>query len=67
MADQKNRVCSFQDTASPGLVWLSPEDIEFPPPSAVRKLALSDQADLGGDQTANLTPAESFAFLAPRE
>ncbi|MBL3592737.1 MAG: hypothetical protein JMJ93_04385 [Synergistaceae bacterium] len=33
----------------------------------MRKLALSDQADLGGDQTTNLTPAEYFAFLAPRE
>lgn len=67
VADQKNRVYYFQDTASPSLVWLNLEDIDFSPSSAVRKLALSDQADLGGDQTANLTPAEPFAFLAPRE
>jgi penicillin V acylase-like amidase (Ntn superfamily) len=65
VADQKNRVYYFEDTASPGLVWVRLGAIDFKPGSGVRKVTLHGNPDLGGDQTANFKKAEAFKFLAP--
>jgi choloylglycine hydrolase len=65
VADQKNRVYFFEGTASPSLVWVQLNRIDFQPGSGVRKLTLHGNPDLGGDQTANFRKAEAFKFLAP--
>jgi choloylglycine hydrolase len=65
VADQKNRVYYFEDTASPSLVWVDLKKIDFSAGSGVRKLQLSGKPDLGGNQTENFLPAEPFVFLAP--
>ena len=65
VADQKNKVYFFEDTASPSLVWVQLNRIDFTPDSGVRKLTLHGNPDLGGDQTANFRKAEAFKFLAP--
>ncbi|MHB9099876.1 MAG: linear amide C-N hydrolase, partial [Syntrophales bacterium] len=66
VADQKNRVYFFEGTASPGVVWVQLNRIDFKPESGVRKLTLHGNPDLGGDQTANFQKAEAFKFLAPQ-
>lgn len=66
VADQKNKVYLFEDTASPSLLWVRLTGIDLAPGSGVRKLTLHGNPGLGGDQTANLQPAQPFRFLAPR-
>lgn len=66
VADQKNRVYFFEDTASPSLVWARLDAIDLGPGSGVRKLAMHGTPGLGGDQTKNFRPAEPFKFLAPK-
>jgi choloylglycine hydrolase len=66
VADQKNKVYFFEDTASPSLLWVQLNQIDFKPGSGVRKLTLHGNPGLGGDQTGNLKSAEAFKFLAPR-
>jgi choloylglycine hydrolase len=66
VADQKNKIYFFEDTASPGLVWVRLNVIDFKPDSGVRKLTLHGNPDLGGDQTANFKKAEAFTFLTPQ-
>jgi penicillin V acylase-like amidase (Ntn superfamily) len=65
VSDHKNRVYYFEDTASPSLVWVRLEKVDFTAASGVRKLTLAGNLDLGGDQTANFLPAKPFKFLAP--
>ncbi len=65
VADQKNKVYFFEDTAGPSVVWVKLNQIDFKPDSGVRKLTLHGNPDLGGDQTANFKKAEAFKFLAP--
>ncbi|MCX5823637.1 MAG: linear amide C-N hydrolase, partial [Deltaproteobacteria bacterium] len=65
VADQKNKVYFFEDTASPSLVWVKLNQIDFKPDSGVRKLTLHGNPDLGGDQTTHFKKAEAFKFLAP--
>jgi len=65
VADQKNKVYYFEDTASPSLVWVKLPELDFAAGSGVRKLQLAGKPDLSGDQTANFRPAEPFVFLAP--
>jgi choloylglycine hydrolase len=65
VADQKNKVYFFEDTASPSLVWVRLNQIDFKPGSGVRKLTLHGNPGLGGDQTANFKEAQPFKFLAP--
>jgi choloylglycine hydrolase len=66
VADQKNKVYFFEDTASPSLVWVKLNQIDFKPDSGVRKLTLHGNPDLGGDQTANFKNTEAFRFVAPQ-
>lgn len=66
VSDQKNRVYYFEDSASPSLVWIRLDRTDFSPGSGVRKLTLSGNPDIGGDQTGNLKKAAPFKFLAPR-
>jgi len=66
VADHKNKVYFFESTASPSLVWVRLNAIDFKPGSGVRKLTLHGHPDLGGDQTANFKKAEPFKFLAPQ-
>jgi len=65
VADQKNKVYFFEDTAGPGLVWVRLNQVDFKPGSGVRKLTLHGNPDLSGDQTANFKEATPFVFLAP--
>jgi penicillin V acylase-like amidase (Ntn superfamily) len=66
VADQKNKVYFFEDTASPSLVWVQLNQIDFKPDSGIRKLTLHGNPDLGGNQTANFKKAEAFKFMAPQ-
>lgn len=65
VADQKNRVYFFEDTASPSLVWVDLKQIDFDPNSGVRKLQLQGNPGLAGNQTDNFKAAAPFIFLAP--
>jgi penicillin V acylase-like amidase (Ntn superfamily) len=65
VADQKNRVYYYQDTYSPGALWVKLDKLDFGPDSGVRKLTLSGKPDTVGDQTANFAKSEPFKFLAP--
>ncbi len=66
VSDQKNRVYYFEDTASPSLIWVKLEKINFEQGSGTRKLALADNAPMDGDQTANFKKADLFTFLSPQ-
>lgn len=65
VADQKNRVYYFENTASPSLVWVKLAEVDFKEGSGTRKLTLVGNPDLGGNQTANFVKAEPFKFLTP--
>lgn len=65
VADQKNRVYFFENTASPSLLWVKLGQLDFGESTGTRKLTLVGNPDLGGDQTANFQKAEPFRFLAP--
>jgi penicillin V acylase-like amidase (Ntn superfamily) len=65
VADQKNRVYYFESTASPSLLWIRLDKIDFSAGSGTRKLTLVGNPDLGGDQSANFQKAQPFKFLAP--
>ena len=65
VADQKNRVYFFENTASPSLVWVRLADVDFNEGSGTRKLTMVGNPDLGGNQTANFVKAQPFKFLAP--
>lgn len=65
VSDQKNRVYYFEGTASPGLLWVRLDDVDFSPESTTRKLTLVGNPDLSGNQTAAFQKAEPFKFLAP--
>lgn len=65
VADQKNQVYYYEDTAGPSIVRVRLNQIDFKPGSGVRKLTLHGNPDLAGDQTTNFKEAQPFAFLAP--
>lgn len=65
VADQKNRVYYYQDTNSPGALWVKLDKIDFKEGTGVRKLTLAGKPDTTGDQTANFEKSEPFKFLAP--
>jgi len=65
VADQKNRVYYFEDTASPSLLWVKLDGLDFAPESGVRKLTMAGNRELGGDQTSHFKAAEPFKFLSP--
>jgi penicillin V acylase-like amidase (Ntn superfamily) len=65
VSDQKNRVYYFEDTASPSLVWVQLDQIDFASESGTRKLTLTEKP-LGGDQTNHFAKATPFKFLAPK-
>lgn len=65
VSDQKNKVYFFQDTRSPGTVWVNLAGLDFTQGTGPRKLHLDGNPDLAGDQTANFQPAELFKFISP--
>jgi len=65
VADQKNRVYYYEDTNSPGALWVKLEKIDFNDRTGVRKLTLAGNPDVIGDQSANFENSEPFKFLAP--
>jgi penicillin V acylase-like amidase (Ntn superfamily) len=65
VADQKNRVYFYEDTNSPGALWVKLNNIDFKEGTGVRKLTLAGKPDTIGDQSANFEKAEPFKFLAP--
>lgn len=65
VSDQKQRVYYFENTASPSLLWVKLDKLDFAEGTGVRKLTMDGKPDLGGDQSANFEPAQAFRFLAP--
>ncbi len=65
VSDQKNRVYYYQDTNSPGALWVKLDKIDFQEGSGVRKLTLAGKPDTSGDQSGNFEKSEPFKFLAP--
>jgi penicillin V acylase-like amidase (Ntn superfamily) len=65
VADQKNRVYYFEDTASPTILWVKLDTVDFKEGSGTRKLTLVGKQDVGGNQSGNFVKAEPFKFLAP--
>ncbi|WP_417380727.1 linear amide C-N hydrolase [Gimesia sp.] len=65
VSDQKQKIYFYEDTASPGMVWVDLNQIDFSPGSGTRKLTLVGNYNLSGDQTDQFQPAEPFAFMAP--
>ena len=65
VADQKNRIYYYEDTNSPGALWVKLDKIDFKEGTGVRKLTMAGKPDLGGDQSANFEKSEAFKFLAP--
>jgi penicillin V acylase-like amidase (Ntn superfamily) len=65
VSDQKNRVYYYEDTNSPGVLWVKLDKIDFKEGSGTRKLTLVGKPDVIGDQTGNFEKAEPFKFLAP--
>jgi choloylglycine hydrolase len=65
VADQKNHVYFYQDTNSPGALWVKLDKIDFKQGTDVRKLSLAGKPDTVGDQTANFEQSAPFKFLAP--
>lgn len=65
VANHKDRVYFFESTASPSLLWVKLDQLDFQPGSGTRKLTLVGHPDLGGDQTGQFQKAEPFTFLAP--
>jgi choloylglycine hydrolase len=67
VADQKNRVYYYQDTNSPGALWVKLDKIDFKDGTEVRKLTLAGKPDTVGDQTGNFEQSKPFKFLAPEQ
>ena len=65
VANHKNRVYYFEDTASPSVVWVDLKRVDFAEGSGSRKLELQGSSILGGDQTKGFEAAPPFKFLAP--
>ena len=65
VSDQKNRVYYYEDTNSPGALWVKLDAIDFKEGSGVRKVTLDGKPDVIGDQSAKFQKAEPFKFLAP--
>ncbi|QVL32438.1 linear amide C-N hydrolase [Telmatocola sphagniphila] len=65
VADQKNLVYYFEDTNSPGVLWVKLNKMDFAEGSGVRKLTLAGKPDVLGDQSGNFEKCEPFKFLAP--
>jgi penicillin V acylase-like amidase (Ntn superfamily) len=66
VADHKERIYFFENTASTSLVWVKLDKLDFAPGTGTRKLTLDGKPELGGDQSANFEKAEPFKFLAPK-
>jgi len=66
VADQKNRIYYYEDTASPGVLWVKLDKINFSTGAGVCKLTLYGHHELGGDQTDHFKKAEAFRFLTPK-
>ncbi|HCO21648.1 MAG: choloylglycine hydrolase [Gimesia sp.] len=65
VSDQKHKIYFYEDTASPGMVWVDLNQIDFSPGSGTRKLTLVGNYNLSGDQTDQFQPAEPYPFMAP--
>lgn len=65
VSDHKQRVYYYEDTNSPGALWVKLDKLDFGTNSGVRKLTLTGKPDISGDQTANFEKSEPFKFLAP--
>ena len=65
VADHKNKVFYFENTASPSLLWVKLADVDFKEGSGTRKLTMVGKPELGGNQTANFVKTDLFKFLTP--
>lgn len=67
VSDHKNLVYYFENTFSPGVVWVDLKKLDFSKNSGVRRLQLDGRPDLTGDHTRGFQPAEMFRFLVPHD
>lgn len=67
VADQKNLIYYYEDTNSPGALWVKLDKIDFEDGSGVRKLTLAGKPNVIGDQSGNFEKSEPFTFLAPAQ
>jgi choloylglycine hydrolase len=65
VADQKQRVYFFEDTASPSIFWVKLDKVDFAEGTGTRKLTLVGAEEVEGDQSGNFKKAEPFPFLTP--
>ena len=65
VADQKNRVYYFEATASPSVLWVKLDDVDFGLAAGTRRLAVDGKPEVGGNQTKQFQKAEPFRFLTP--
>ncbi len=49
VSDQKNRVCFYQDTKSPGIVWADMKNSISAKAASARKLQLAGNPEVTGD------------------
>lgn len=55
----------YQDTQSPGALWVKLDQMDFNDGAGVRKLTLAGKPDTVGDQSGNFKQCDPFKFLAP--
>ncbi|NDG74933.1 MAG: linear amide C-N hydrolase [Synechococcaceae bacterium WB8_1B_136] len=66
LIDQKNQVYYFDSALSPQMVWLNLRQLDFKPGSGVRAVKIEGNDTLQGNAMAQLQPASSIRFLAPK-
>ncbi|MFU8829058.1 MAG: linear amide C-N hydrolase [Phycisphaerales bacterium] len=66
VSDHKNLIYYYENTAAPSILWVDLKRIDFSEGSGSRKLDLTANIMLGGDQTASFRPASPFRFLTPQ-
>ena len=65
VADQRNPIYYFEDTAKPNVLWVRLRDLDFAPASGVRKPTMHGADALVGDQTGSFRPSPPLRFLLP--
>ena len=65
VADLTNGVYYFESTASPNIVWVKLNKLDFSEGAKIQKLDLVNSPDRVGDVTGAFEPAEPFKPLPP--
>lgn len=65
VADHKQLVYFFEDTARPGVIWVRLKQLDFSPAAGIRKLTLHKGGDEIGDVSDRFQPSAPLQFLSP--